>query len=152
MGFGLPAAIGAQVAQPNAMFIYIDGDVSLCMSLHEMCFAAELKIQIKILVLNNDDQGMVTQWQALNYDKRYSHTHQLNPDFVNVVDGMGIEAQRLDAASDITDQLEWFIRSEALSLLEVKVNEKMPVLPWVTPGKALDEMIMSPSQIGTSKK
>ncbi|KAJ6118258.1 Thiamine pyrophosphate enzyme C-terminal TPP-binding [Penicillium samsonianum] len=138
MGFGLPAAIGAQVAQPDAMVIYIDGDVSFCMSLHAMFVAAELGIKIEIL--------------ALKYDKRYSHTHQRNPDFVKVVDGMGIEAQRLDAVSDITDQLEWFIRSEGLSLVEVKVDENVPVLPWVTPCKALDEMIMSPSQIGTSKK
>ncbi|CDM31741.1 Acetolactate synthase, large subunit, biosynthetic [Penicillium roqueforti FM164] len=152
MGFGLPAAIGAQVARPDAMVIDIDGDASLSMSMQEMAVAAEFGINIKILVLNNNEQAMVTQWQALDYDKRYSHAHQRNPDFVKVADGMGIKAQRLDAVSDITDKLEWLIRSEGPALLEVKVEEKVPVLPWVTPGKALDEMIINASQIDTSRK
>ncbi|KAJ5578687.1 Thiamine pyrophosphate enzyme C-terminal TPP-binding [Penicillium hispanicum] len=152
MGFGLPAAIGAHVAQPDAIVIDIDGDASLSMSLHEMSTAAEFGAKVKILVLNNDEQGMVTSWQALDHDQRYTHAHQRNPGFVKVANGMGVAARRLDAASDITDKLEWFIRSEGPSLLDVKVDDKMPVLPWVTPGKALDEMIMSPSQIWTSKQ
>ncbi|GLI81955.1 acetolactate synthase, mitochondrial [Penicillium ochrochloron] len=152
MGFGLPAAIGAQVARPDAMVIDIDGDASLSMSMQELAVAAELGINIKILVLNNNEQGMVKQWQALDYDRRYSHSHQRNPDFVKVADGMGIKAQRLDAVSDIAARLEWLICSEGPALLEVKVDQKVPVLPWVTPGKALDEMIISSSQIGTTRK
>jgi acetolactate synthase I/II/III large subunit len=152
MGFGVPAALGAQVAQPDATVIDIDGDASLSMSLSEMCVAAEFGINIKILVLNNEEQGMITQWQDLDYDKRYSHSHQRNPDFVKVADGMGIKAQRLDAASDIEDKLQWFISSEGPVLLEVKVEDKVPVLPWAPPAKALDEMITSADQIGGSKK
>lgn len=103
MGFGLPAAIGAQVAQPDAMVIDIDGDASMSMSIQEMAVAAQFGINIKILVLNNNEQGMVTQWQNLDYDKRYSHTHQRNPDFVTVAEEMGIKAHWLDAVSHIPD-------------------------------------------------
>ncbi|OQE34337.1 hypothetical protein PENCOP_c021G05567 [Penicillium coprophilum] len=152
MGFGLPAAIGAKLAQPDAMVIDMDGDASLSMSLTEMSVDAEYGINIKILVLNNEEQGMVTQWQALDYDKRYSHSHQRNPDFVQVASGMGIDAQRLDAVSDMSDKLQWLISSEGPALLEVKVEGKVPVLPWVAPGKALDEIITTRDQIWSSKK
>ncbi|KAF9888638.1 Acetolactate synthase, mitochondrial [Aspergillus nanangensis] len=152
MGFGLPAAMGAKVAQPSALVIDIDGDASLSMSLHEMATAAEFGIDIKILVLNNEEQGMVTQLQDLDYEKRYSHTHQRNPNFVHVATGMGIKAQRLDVVSEIEEKLQWLIDSEGPALLEVRVEDKVPVLPWVIPGKALDEMIMDVVQIGAAKE
>ncbi|KAJ5714880.1 Thiamine pyrophosphate enzyme C-terminal TPP-binding [Penicillium malachiteum] len=127
MGFGIPAAVGAQLAEPDAMVIDIDGDASLSMSLHEMASAVERGLPIKIL--------------------RHVGVHQRNPDFVKVADGMGFKAQRLDAMADIEAKLEWFIHSEGPVLLDVQVDDKIPVLPWVPTGKSLDEMIIDAIQL-----
>ncbi|KAJ5712748.1 Thiamine pyrophosphate enzyme C-terminal TPP-binding [Penicillium malachiteum] len=147
MGFGIPAALGAQIAEPDAMVIDIDGDASLGMSLHEMASATECGLPIKILVINNNVQSMITQWQDLYFGKRHFGVHQRNADFVNVADGMNFKAQRVDATADVQAKLEWFIHSEGLVLLDVKVNDKVPVLPWVPTGKSLDEMMIDASQL-----
>src|SRR5205823_2834699 len=75
MGYGLPAAIGAKVARPDALVIDIDGDASFSMTLTELSTAAQFNIGVKVIVLNNEEQGMVTQWQNLFYEDRYAHTH-----------------------------------------------------------------------------
>ncbi len=93
MGFGLPAAIGAKVARPDALVIDIDGDASYNMTMTELSTASQFNIGIKVIVLNNEEQGMVTQWQNLFYEDRYSHTHQKNPDFMKVSDGMGVQCR-----------------------------------------------------------
>jgi acetolactate synthase-1/2/3 large subunit len=82
MGYGLPAAIGAKVACPDKIVVDIDGDASFCMTGMELQTAAQFDIRIKVLILNNDFQGMVRQWQDFFYDKRYSQTQMVNPDFV----------------------------------------------------------------------
>lgn len=82
MGFGLPSAIGAKVAYPDKIVIDIDGDASFSMTAMEMMTARQFNIGVKVLILNNDFQGMVKQWQDLFYDKRYSGTVMKNPDFV----------------------------------------------------------------------
>lgn len=82
MGFGLPAAIGAKVAQPEKMVIDIDGDASFSMTGMELMTASQFNIGVKVLILNNGFQGMVKQWQDLFYEKRYSSTRMTNPDFV----------------------------------------------------------------------
>lgn len=94
MGYGLPAAIGVKVARPEALVIDIDGDASFNMTLTELSTAAQFNIGLKVLILNNGEQGMVTQWQNLFYEDRYAHTHQRNPDFVKLSESMGVEAQR----------------------------------------------------------
>lgn len=90
MGFGLPAAIGAKVARPEALVIDIDGDASFNMTLTELSTAGQFKIGVKVIILNNEEQGMVTQWQNLFYEDRYVHTHQVNPDFMKLADAMGV--------------------------------------------------------------
>jgi hypothetical protein len=82
MGFGLPSAIGAKVAAPEKMVVDIDGDASFSMTGMELMTARQFNIGVKALILNNDFQGMVKQWQDLFYDKRYSGTQMRNPDFV----------------------------------------------------------------------
>ncbi|AGO10203.1 AaceriAEL305Cp [[Ashbya] aceris (nom. inval.)] len=141
MGYGLPAAIGAQVARPDAIVIDIDGDASLNMSLMEMSSAVQAGAPVKVLLLNNEEQGMVTQWQSLFYEHRYSHTHQLNPDFVKLADAMGFKAMRLEAQSDMEPMLQEFVNCKEPVLLEVVVEKKVPVLPMVPAGKALHEFI-----------
>ena len=141
MGYGLPAAIGAKVARPDALVIDIDGDASFCMTLTELGTAAQFNIGIKVIVLNNEEQGMVTQWQNLFYEDRYSHTHQRNPDFMKLADSMGVQHRRLSKPDDVVDSLEWLINTEGPALLEVITDKKVPVLPMVPSGCALHEFI-----------
>ncbi|KAL2888657.1 acetolactate synthase [Ceratocystis lukuohia] len=141
MGFGLPAAIGAKVAQPDALVIDIDGDASFNMTLTELTTAAQFNIGVKVIVLNNEEQGMVTQWQNLFYEDRYAHTHQTNPDFMKLADAMGVQHRRLIDPSETTDALKWLIESDGPALLEVMTDKKVPVLPMVPAGCALDEFL-----------
>lgn len=142
MGFGLPAAIGAQVAKPDAVVIDIDGDASFNMTLMEMSSAVQAGAPVKVCILNNEEQGMVTQWQSLFYEHRYAHTHQTNPDFMKLSEAMGFEGIRIEKQEDLLPGLKKFLESKRPVLLEVIVEKKVPVLPMVAGGKALDEFIV----------
>jgi acetolactate synthase-1/2/3 large subunit len=141
MGYGLPAAIGAKVARPDALVIDIDGDASFNMTLTELSTAAQFNIGVKVIVLNNEEQGMVTQWQNLFYEDRYSHTHQKNPDFMKLSDAMGIQHRRVSKPDELVDALKWLIDSDGPALLEVITDKKVPVLPMVPAGSGLHEFI-----------
>jgi acetolactate synthase-1/2/3 large subunit len=142
MGYGLPAAIGAKVARPDALVIDIDGDSSFSMTLTELSTAAEFNIGVKIIVLNNEEQGMVTQWQTLFYEDRFAHTHQRNADFVKLGDAMGVQARRCVKPDELKNSLKWLIESEGPALLEVVTDQKVPVLPMVPGGSALHEFLV----------
>lgn len=142
MGYGLPAAIGAKVARPDALVVDIDGDASFNMTMTELSTAAHFNIGVKIIVLNNEEQGMVTQWQSLFYEDRFAHTHQKNPDFVKVAEAMGVQAQRCIEPDDVDAKLKWLIESNGPALLEVFVDKKVPVLPMVPAGRALHEFLV----------
>ncbi|PKK51230.1 hypothetical protein CI102_2746 [Trichoderma harzianum] len=142
MGYGLPAAIGAKVAQPDALVIDVDGDASFNMTLTELSTAAQFNIGVKVVVLNNEEQGMVTQWQNLFYEDRYSHTHQKNPDFMKLADAMGVQHQRVAEPDKLIDALKWLINTDGPALLEVVTDKKVPVLPMVPAGSALHEFLV----------
>lgn len=142
MGYGLPAAIGAKVAQPDALVVDIDGDASFNMTLTELSTAAQFNIGVKVIVLNNEEQGMVTQWQNLFYEDRYAHTHQKNPDFMKLADAMGVQHRRVSKPGDVKDALTWLIESDGPALLEVITDKKVPVLPMVPAGSALHEFLV----------
>ena len=142
MGYGLPASIGAKVARPDALVIDIDGDASFNMTLTELSTAAQFNVGVKIIVLNNEEQGMVTQWQSLFYEDRFAHTHQKNPDFVRLSEAMGLQAQRCVAPGEVEEKLRWLIESDGPALLEVITDKKVPVLPMVPGGKALHEFLV----------
>jgi acetolactate synthase-1/2/3 large subunit len=141
MGYGLPAAIGAKVARPDALVIDIDGDASFNMTLTELSTAAQFNIGVKVIVLNNEEQGMVTQWQNLFYEDRYSHTHQKNPDFMKLADAMNVQHRRVSKPEDTVDALKWLIDTDGPALLEVITDKKVPVLPMVPGGSGLHEFI-----------
>lgn len=141
MGYGLPAAIGAKVARPDALVIDIDGDASFNMTLTELSTAAQFKIGVKVIVLNNEEQGMVTQWQNIFYEDRYAHTHSINPDFIKLADAMGVQARKCVKPDDVKDALKWLIESDGPALLEVVTDKKVPVLPMVPAGSALHEFL-----------
>jgi acetolactate synthase-1/2/3 large subunit len=122
MGFGLPSAIGAKVARPDAVVIDIDGDASFNMSLQELSTVAQFNIGVKIVVLNNEEQGMVTQWQSLFYENRFSWTHQSNPDFVKLAEAMRIKGLRCEKVEDLPGTIKEMIECEGPVLLEVVVD------------------------------
>ena len=142
MGYGLPAAIGVKVAKPDALVIDIDGDASFGMTMTELATAAQFKVGVKIIVLNNEEQGMVTQWQNLFYDDCYSHTHQTNPDFVKLAESMHMQSRRVSNPDDLRTSLSWLINTEGPALLEVVTDKKVLVMPMVPAGSALDEFLI----------
>ena len=144
MGYGLPAAIGAKVAAPEKLVLDIDGDASFLMTQTELGTAAQFNIGVKVLVLNNEEQGMVTQWQSLFYNDRFAHTHQRNPDFVKLSEAMHVPARRTTKLATLKEDLEWLIdgSGEGPALLEVVTDQKVPVLPMVPAGSALHEFLV----------
>ncbi|RAK78944.1 acetolactate synthase [Aspergillus fijiensis CBS 313.89] len=141
MGFGLPAAIGAKVARPDALVIDIDGDASFGMTLTELSTAAQFNIGVKVIVLNNEEQGMVTQWQNLFYEDRYAHTHIRNPDFMKLAKAMHVQQRRATKPEEVSEALKWLINTDGPALLEVVTDKKVPVLPMVPAGSGLHEFI-----------
>lgn len=147
MGFGLPSAIGCKVGAPNKIVIDIDGDASLSMTAMELATAAQYKIGVKCLVLNNGVQGMVYQWQDLFYDSRYSHTEMSNPDFVMLAQSMHVHAMRVTNPADLPQKMKEFLEYDNSKpvLMECIVEPNEHVFPMVPAGKALHQQILHPS-------
>lgn len=152
MGFGLPAAIGAKVGRPECEVIDIDGDASFNMTLTELGTAAMYNIPVKIIIFNNEEQGMVTQWQSMFYEDRFSHTHQKNPDFLKLAEAMGIEGIRIEKLADLKPGLERMMACQGPVLVDVRVDQKVPVLPLVPAGKSLNECIVYDENVEAERK
>ncbi len=145
MGFGLPAAIGAQFACPDKLVIDVDGDGSIRMNLGEMETVTNYDLPVKILLLNNECDGMVRQWQTLMFDERYSGTdkslHKKN--FVDAAKADGYEfARRISKPEDLSDALVEFAEFDGPAFLEVMVDPDALVMPMVGPGKSYKDMIV----------
>ena len=144
MGFGLPAAIGAQFAQPDRVVIDIDGDASIRMNIGELETATTYNQPIKVIVLNNGGDGMVRQWQKLYYKARFSGTDKSlhRKDFVKAAqaDGFGY-AVRLDKKTDVERVVKEFIEFDGPAFLEVAIDQNAMVFPMVGPGMSYDRMI-----------
>ncbi|KAF5357734.1 hypothetical protein D9757_011953 [Collybiopsis confluens] len=147
MGFGLPAAMGAKVASPKKIVVDIDGDASFSMTAMELQTASHHKIGVKVLVLNNEFQGMVVQWQDLFYDRRYSHTTMNNPDFVRLAQAMNVHAIRCTRAEDLPAKMKEFLEYDNSKpvLMECVVERNEHVFPMVPAGKALHEQFVHPT-------
>lgn len=146
MGYGVPAVIGAKVAKPDHICIDIDGDASFSMTAMEMQTASQYNIGAKWLILNNEEQGMVTQWQTLFYEKRYAHTEQKNPDFVKLAESMGVKGIRITKSSELKEKMAEFLAHDGPVLLEAMVTAKEHCYPMVPAGKGLHEMVMFESK------
>ncbi|KAJ1730926.1 Acetolactate synthase, mitochondrial, partial [Coemansia biformis] len=143
MGFGVPAAIGAKVGAPDKTVINVDGDGSFSMTAMEMATSAQYGIAAKQLVLNNNFQGMVKQWQDLFYDERHSHTPMRNPDFVRLAEAMGVRGMRVTNLNDLPQAIDEFLREPGPVMLEAVVDAREHVLPMVPGGKPLHEMVLA---------
>lgn len=144
MGVGIPFAIGAKVAQPEKIVIDVDGDASAQMTFMEMATASEFGVGVKVLILNNNGQGMVVQWQDLFYEERYSHTKQKNPSFTKLAEACGIKGILCKNKGELKEKMAEFINYDNTKpvLMEVLVEDKEHVLPMVAAGKALHEMVL----------
>ena len=141
MGYGLPAAIGAKLARRDALVIDIDGDASFNMTLNELLTASQFNIDVKVLVLNNEEQGMVTHLQSVYYQDRFCHSHHTNPDFVEAAEAMGVQADRCSTSGEVEDKLKWLLSTKGPAVLEVMTTKKALSLPMVPAGKGLDEFV-----------
>ncbi len=140
MGFGLPAAIGAQLAMPDATVIDIDGDSSFNMTLTEMSTAVMYELPIKVCLLNNGYMGMVRQWQELFYGKRYSQSSLKNPNFAEVAKALGAVGEVVDNKADVPAALERMLAETRPCLVDFHIDREENVWPMVAAGKGLHEM------------
>ncbi len=142
MGFSLPAAFGAKVAAPDREVIAIIGDGSFQMTIQELATIWQNKWPVKIVIFNNNFLGMVRQWQQLFFERRYSSVDLVNPDFVAISKGFGIEAERVEQRSELEGALEKMLASKDSFLLEVMVEKEENVFPMVPSGSGCAEMIL----------
>jgi acetolactate synthase-1/2/3 large subunit len=144
MGFALPAAIGAKFARPDAEVWVIAGDGGFQMTQCEMATLQQEQLDIKIAVINNGFLGMVRQWQEFFYDKRYSSTPMLSPDFVKLADAYGIAAHRVTKRAEIAPLVSSVRTSGKPALIDFRVVKEESVYPMVPAGANLDGMIRRP--------
>ena len=142
MGFGFPAAIGAQLGRPDAIVFDIAGDGSFQMNIQELATAAHNNVPVKVAILNNGYLGMVRQWQQLFYKKRYSGTVLAgNPDFVKVAQAYGVRGERVTKPEDVRPALDRAIAHPGPVVLDFAVCPEENVFPMVPAGEAIDRMI-----------
>lgn len=142
MGFGFPAAIGAQIGCPQDQVVCIAGDGSFQMNSQEMATAAINRVPLKVVIIDNRSLGMVHQWQSLFYDHRFSFTElDANPDFVKLADAYGWQAMRIEHPDQVDEALDTMLASDGPFLLDVIIPTEQTVYPMVAPGAALDDII-----------
>ncbi|MEA3305792.1 MAG: biosynthetic-type acetolactate synthase large subunit [Candidatus Omnitrophota bacterium] len=142
MGYGFPAALGAQIGRPEAVVVDIAGDGSIQMNIQELITAVCNKLPIKIVILNNGYLGMVRQWQELFYKKRYSSTClKHNPDFVRLAESYGAAGMRITKKSEVKPALEKALKINNTVVMDFCVEKEENVFPMVPAGEAINRMI-----------
>ncbi|MEA2101591.1 MAG: biosynthetic-type acetolactate synthase large subunit [Thermodesulfobacteriota bacterium] len=143
MGYGFPAAIGAQVAYPDRMVVDIAGDGSIQMNIQELTTAVQYNLKVKVIILNNGCLGMVRQWQSLFYKKRYSHTIlDVSPDFVRLAEAYGARGFRVKAPGDLDRVLKEAFEVPGPVLVDVLVDPEADVYPMVPAGAPINNMLL----------
>jgi acetolactate synthase-1/2/3 large subunit len=142
MGYGFPAAIGAQIGNPDAIVFDIAGDGSFQMNIQELATAVQYKLPVNVAILNNHYLGMVRQWQELFFNKRYSHTSlAVQPDFVKVAEAYGAEGIRVEKEEEVVPALKKAIASDKPVIIDFIIEEEENVFPMVPAGASLAHMI-----------
>lgn len=142
MGFGLPAAVGATFGAPERQVCAIMGDGGLQMSIQELGTTMEQHAPVKIILLNNNYLGNVRQWQAMFFNRRYSFTPMLNPDYMKIAEAYGIPSQVVERREELAGAIENMLSTDGPFLLEVAVIEEGNVLPMTPPGGTVNEMLL----------
>ena len=141
MGYGLPAAIGAKIANPEKEVIVIAGDGSIQMNIQELATLSTYNIKIKIIILNNGCLGMVRQWQELFYNRRYSGTPLKNPNFVKIAEGYGIKGMQVTKVSEVKKAVEKILKAKGSFVADFLIEPEENVFPMVPAGEAINRMI-----------
>lgn len=140
MGFGLPAAIGAKFGAPEKQVVAIIGDGGFQMTLQELGTIMQSKVDVKIIILNNRFLGMVRQWQQMFFEKRYSFTEMVSPDFVALAKAYSIEAKKIEAREKLKNSLVEMLHHKGSYLLEIMVEKEENVFPMMTTGASVSEI------------
>src|ERR1700743_3059362 len=148
MGYGLPAAVGVQMAHPGALVIDIAGEASVQMTMQEMSTAVQYGLPIKIFILNNEYMGMVRQWQQLLHGGRYSHSYsEALPDFVKLAEAFGCVGLRAGRPDELDAKIEEMIAVKKPVLFDVRVDPKENCYPMIPSGAVHDEISLSDAEV-----
>ena len=146
MGYGLPAAMGVQVAHPDALVIDISGESSFQMNMQELGTLCQHRLPVKIFILNNQFMGMVRQWQELMFDSRYSESVMTgHPDFVKLADAYGALGLRVDKTSELDGVIQRMIDHDGPVIVDVRTDASENCFPMIMPGAAHNEMVLGPN-------
>ncbi|WP_395666299.1 acetolactate synthase 3 large subunit [Methylocella sp.] len=143
MGYGLPAAIGAQLANPDALVVDIAGEASILMNIQELSTALQYRLPVKVFILNNEYMGMVRQWQELLHGGRLSHSYsEALPDFVKLAEAYGLQGMRCSDPASLDDAIREMIDSPRAVVFDCLVDKTENCLPMIPSGKAHNEMLL----------
>jgi acetolactate synthase-1/2/3 large subunit len=149
MGYGLPAAMGVQIAHPDALVIDIAGEASILMNIQEMGTLAQYRLPVKVFILNNEYMGMVRQWQELLHGSRYSESYSAAlPDFVKLAESFHARGMRVTEASDLDAAIREMIAHPGAVIMDVAVAKDENCFPMIPSGAAHNEMILGEGQSG----
>ncbi len=145
MGYGLPAAVGVQIAHPEALVIDIAGEASILMNIQEMSTVAQYRLPVKVFILNNQYMGMVRQWQELLHGGRYSESYTAAlPDFVKLAEAFGAAGARVENPAKIEEAIAWMLAEPGAVILDVAVDQAENCFPMIPSGAAHNEMLLGP--------
>ena len=145
MGYGLPAAIGTQLGNPDGIVVDVAGEASILMNIQEMSCAVQYKTPVKVFILNNQWMGMVRQWQELLHGERYSNSYTDSlPDFVKLAEAYGGIGLRAENVSQLDGVIEEMMQTDRVTIVDVCVAQNENCFPMIPSGKAHNEMILSP--------
>ena len=145
MGYGLPAAMGVQVAHPKALVIDVAGEASVIMNIQEMSTIAQYGLPVKVFILNNEYMGMVRQWQELLYDGRYAESYMDSlPDFVKLAEAFQAVGLRATKPGEVDDVIREMIESDRAVIADIRVDKAENCFPMIPSGAAHNEMLLGP--------
>jgi len=148
MGYGFPAAIGAQLGNPDALVIDVAGDASIQMNIQELGTAIQYGLPVKIFILNNEYMGMVRQWQELTYESRYSHSYSDSlPDFVKLAEAYGARGLRIETLDQLESGIAQMIETPGPVIVDCRVVKLSNCFPMIPSGAAHTDMLLDPSQV-----
>jgi acetolactate synthase-1/2/3 large subunit len=148
MGYGLPAAIGAQIGNPDSLVIDIAGEASILMNIQEMSTAVQYRLPVKVFILNNQYMGMVRQWQELTYGSRYAESYtEALPDFVKLAEAYGWKGLRIEKPDDLESGIEAMLAHDGPVMVDCRVAKLANCLPMIPSGAAHTEMILQANEV-----
>ena len=147
MGYGLPAAVGVQIAHPKKLVIDIAGEASVLMTMQEMSTAVQYNLPIKIFILNNQYMGMVRQWQELLHEKNYSESYsEALPDFIKLAEAYGCKGIMADKPSELDEKIKEMVQYDGPVIFDCRVDPNENCFPMIPSGKPHNQMILGPSE------